>query len=88
MWVAGALGMVAVLAAAMGWSDGGEGAEGGWMAVAERREWVELMEDADLCATQVESACFDGSVVQFGTVLDLRTATSQKCESVPKRARI
>ena len=65
IWVAGALGMVAVLAAAMGLSDGGEGAERGWMAGAGRRRWVGLMEDADLCATQVESACFDGSAFQI-----------------------
>ena len=27
-------------------------------------------------------------VAQFGTVLDLRTTPSQKCEAVPRRARI
>ena len=27
-------------------------------------------------------------VVLFGTVLDLRTTTSQECEAVPRRARI
>ena len=29
-----------------------------------------------------------GRVVPFGTVLDLRTTTSQKCVAVPRRARI